>query len=145
MEKKSISIHFKLHKIQTLQFATIGEAPDLSPTLPSQQTIEVLFETYENTNLISCIMDYTILDKERPFIKIKVSCEFEMNGDDLESLSDKDKNHITLPRNFAKHLAEITLGTARGILHEKTADTPFNKYLVGVLELNTMFKEDVVV
>ncbi len=145
MEKKPISIHFKLHKIQTLQFATIGETPDLSPNPPSQQTIEVLFETYENTNLIGCMIDYTILDKERPFIKIKVSCEFEINSDDFEILSDKDKNHITLPKNFAKHLAEITLGTTRGILHEKTANTPFNRYLVGLLDLNTVFKGDIVV
>ena len=42
-----------------------------------------------------------------------------------------------------KHLSVITVGTARGVLHAKTENTPFNKFVLPTINVTELVKEDV--
>ncbi|MFB5944227.1 hypothetical protein [Albibacterium profundi] len=55
------------------------------------------------------------------------------------------KGEIILPGNFGKHLAMLTTGTARGILYANTKNTAFHKFLMGTINIDTMFKEDIAI
>ncbi|MPN63841.1 hypothetical protein SDC9_211608 [bioreactor metagenome] len=52
-------------------------------------------------------------------------------------------NVLLVPKNFMQHLAVITIGTARGILHAKTENTPFNQYVLPTINVSEMIKDDV--
>ncbi|KGL61808.1 hypothetical protein PHEL85_1592 [Polaribacter sp. Hel1_85] len=78
--------------------------------------------------------------KEVPFMIIEVSCEFDV----VKSFWDKfkDSESIIIPKGFMAHLAMITVGTTRGILHEKTRNTKFNEFIVPMINVSEMIKED---
>ncbi len=48
-----------------------------------------------------------------------------------------------MPKDFMRQLLVITIGTARGVLHTKTENTPFNRFLLPILDATNLIKEDV--
>jgi len=63
----------------------------------------------------------------------------------LATICRRKKNSVTLPKGFAQQLAGITVGTARGILHSETENTPFNEYFIGLMDLKDIFTEDAII
>lgn len=49
---------------------------------------------------------------------------------------------LTVPKGFLCHLAMLTVGTSRGILHAKTEGTCFNKYVLPVINVTEIIKGD---
>jgi len=57
---------------------------------------------------------------------VGVQCNFYITQESLdENLVD---NKYIFPLGFITHLAVIAVGTARGVLHSKTENTPYNRY-----------------
>jgi hypothetical protein len=48
-----------------------------------------------------------------------------------------------VPKDFIRQLLVIAIGTARGVLHTKTENTPFNRFILPVLDATNLIKEDV--
>lgn len=137
-------IGFRLNQIEKRQFATLGDVPASGSTI--RENIEFAFGILEEKKIIGCLFHYTLLDDgERPFITIEVSCDFRINEDDWQQLVDEKKGNITLPKRFAQYLAGITVGTARGILHNETENSLFNDYPIGMINLKDIFTEDAVI
>lgn len=51
-------------------------------------------------------------------------------------------NTLVIPKGFLRHLAMLTVGTSRGILHAKTEGTCFNKYVLPTINVTLIIKED---
>jgi hypothetical protein len=49
---------------------------------------------------------------------------------------------LTIPKGFLAHLAMISVGTARGILHCKTENTIFNNFVLPLVNVASMIPED---
>ena len=49
-----------------------------------------------------------------------------------------------LPSGFVCHLAMLAIGTARGVLHAKTENTLFNKYLIPTINVAELIKDDII-
>jgi hypothetical protein len=92
-----------------------------------------------------CIRSYSLFEIDRLFLTIEVSCHFILNEHSWNILQEKEHGTIKLPKGFSYHLVGITIGTTRGILHTKTENTPFNKYLVGLFNIQDVFSEDVII
>jgi len=52
---------------------------------------------------------------------------------------------IILPVSLITHMAVLTVGTARGILHSKTENTKFNKYLLPTINVTESLKSDIAI
>jgi hypothetical protein len=52
-----------------------------------------------------------------------------------------EKQSVLLPANFARHLAMITVGTTRGVLHAKTEKTEFSKFIIPTINLEEIITE----
>jgi hypothetical protein len=76
------------------------------------------------------------MQDEKAFLILKTRCEFEIEGEAWNSFI--SENTITVPEGFASHLAVITVGTARGVLHEKTNDTSFNHFVIPTINLTAL-------
>jgi hypothetical protein len=50
---------------------------------------------------------------------------------------------ITFPQNFVCHMAMLTVGTSRGILHSKTENTIFNSYILPTTNVKEIISSDV--
>lgn len=145
MKTKAKKIKLGLSGINTCQFASIGNPPSPDTASEIRENIEFVFGASEADRLIGCMFRYSLLEGERLFLTIQVSCDFDIREEDWGKLLNNERRTLTLSKGFAQYLAEITVGTTRGILHSKTENTPLNKYPVGLVDFATIFSDDTVI
>ena len=134
-------IGFKLEKINSEQFAIIESSYDECNDDIGLEAI-VKFGTNAKESAIISIIKFQFEQKEKPFLIIEVSCEFSIEKGKWDEFStDKDIN-INIPKEFLAHLAMITVGTTRGVLHSKTENTKFNEFILPTLNVAEMITED---
>ena len=56
---------------------------------------------------------------------------------------DTQTNVVKVSKGFMQHIAMLTVGTTRGILHAKTEGTCFNKYVLPAINVAELIKDDV--
>ncbi|MCC5915520.1 MAG: hypothetical protein JJU46_14190, partial [Balneolaceae bacterium] len=95
--------------------------------------------------VLGSIIKFQFEQNEKPFLVISATCSFQMEGDAWKSLLDEKGQKIIIPEGFASHMAVITVGTIRGILYEKTKDTPYKEYIIPPINLTHLINEDVVI
>lgn len=141
MEKKGFEIGFNIGQITTDQFAIL---PDL---YWDNKEIGILHELYFGLDIdnkrikVSKTAKFQQLENQ-VFLVISVACHFSINPDEWFKLQELDSSVVTIPRDFALHLATITMGTIRGVLHAKTENTIFNQLILQPLDLTKLVPED---
>lgn len=137
--KDNNTVNFRLCKIATHQFATIEEA--LTEKKEIQLNTNLGFGINEN-NSIACLAGFKFLSNNVPFIILDVECEYKIESEDWNKLINNEKKEIKFEASFLRHLAVLTIGTARGILHTKTENTKFNKYFLPTINVTEMSIDD---
>jgi len=134
------TIDFSLLRIQTDQFAIFEENYIENETVNLSTNLTFGLNSEDRVFLVT--PKYTFESNKVPFMAIQTSCFFKIedsawNGFILQ-------NKITFPKNFVAHMAMIAVGTSRGVLHTKTENTIFNKYILPTINVSKMIPEDVV-
>jgi hypothetical protein len=134
-------IGFSLRKISTEQFAVIQEA-----YLGSGEEIQIGIDLRfgldtENKGLVAFVKVHFEQDKS-PFLIVEVGNHFVIDNTAWESFQKKE-NGLVLPKGFASHLVMLTIGTLRGVLHSKTENTKFNKFLLPTINVTKLVKSDI--
>jgi len=137
MENKSIG--FALKSIKTEQFATFEE--NYSKKKEVNLNTDLEFKINKEHKEIGVYTTFTFMHSKKTFIKLEVSCHFDISPDAWNSFLDKDT--ITFPKGFISHLAMLTVGTSRGVLHSKTTGTEFNQYILPTLNIGEMITTDI--
>ena len=143
MESKD-QISFGLRKITTEQFAVIESAFD-----EKNDNVELVTNLRFGLNIekrmITPLLSIIFSQNKNPFLLLEIGCHFEIIKEHWDNLYHKDSNEIKLPKNIALHLVMLSIGTLRGVLHAKTENTFFNRFLVPTLNVNDLVKEDIVI
>jgi hypothetical protein len=140
MKNDELALQFRIAEIDTLQFAILEENYDESEEVGLGTSLN--FGLDEENQVIGVDVKFQFMQDEKAFLLITVQCGFVIEKKAFESFVGEKK--ITIPEGFASHLAVITVGTARGALHEKTNNTPFNDFIIPTINLTALIKEDVV-
>ncbi|MDT8413099.1 MAG: hypothetical protein RQ875_11585 [Vicingaceae bacterium] len=135
-------VGFALRKINTEEFATIEQDIAEEKEVEIQLNISSGFGINEESKLIACFLNLQFELDEAPFMILKLNCEFEIEEVAWEKFVIKKANKIKFPKGFLQHLAVLTVGTARGILHTKTENTPYNKYYLPTINVVEMITGD---
>jgi hypothetical protein len=139
METKK-NIGFRLLNIVTEQFATFEVE-----NVPNENDLQsdLQFSINPDDRVIACKMKFQFLHSNQPIVVLTVVCNFDVEQESWNKniLSNKK---VTLPKNLLEHLCVITVGTARGILHAKTENTSFNKFIIPTLNVTTLVEKDIV-
>lgn len=132
-------IGFKLNKINTQQFAIIENSYSSEK---DDFTIETNlgFGIDSKNGAIMSLVKIEFEQDQNPFLIIEVSCEFDISSEFWKEFDNKD--NVRIPKGFMAHLAMITVGTTRGVLHSKTENTKFNEFILPTLDITEMIKED---
>jgi hypothetical protein len=136
--KKNIS--FRLLNIATEQFATF-EVENLHDA--HELNSELQFSINPESRVVGCRMKFQFLHEKQPFVTLTVVCNFDVEKDSWDTNIVSNKK-IVLPKHFLEHLCVITVGTSRGILHAKTENTFFNKFIIPTLDISNLVEKDVV-
>ncbi|NTV98933.1 MAG: hypothetical protein HGA70_07205 [Chlorobiaceae bacterium] len=94
-------------------------------------------------HLLKVLFKNAFVQDEVPFVTIESSCIFAIDPDSWELFSNKESNVFVIPQVLAGHFASLTACTARGILHERTDNTPMNRFFIPANNIEEMIKENV--
>lgn len=139
MDKKKMAFGFSINKIISDQFAALpdvyveGSDVDLSTNLA--------FRLDDNGHALTINVGCRFEQGHRTFLLISVSTTFEINVKTKDLW--KDQEDVVVSKAFIRHLTLLSIGIARGVLHTKTENTVFNKFILPPLDLNTLVPEDI--
>lgn len=136
--KKEEKISFALDNIATLQFAIIESSYSDSEEI--QLNTNLGFGVDHANKIIGVSAKFTFEINTKPFLVIEVGCNFKLIESSWKSFINKDV--FIVPKDFIQHLSVITIGTARGVLHAKTENTNFNRFLLPTINVTEIITED---
>lgn len=141
MEKKMDMVGFALKRIITEQFAIVEEAYD--DKLKINLGTNIRFTVDREKQMIGVFSLFKFEQGKIPFLILEVACHFQIAPASWKTFSISDTEKLVIPQGFMSHLAMLTVGTARGILHTKTEGTHFNQFLLPTINVADMIKSDV--
>jgi len=133
------AIQFNLKKINTEQFAIIEDAYD-SQIEGMSLEVHINFGTSSESASIVSIIKFQFKQNEKSFLIVEVSCEFSVEKNKWNEFRKEGK--LIIPQGFLSHLATITVGTTRGVLHSKTTNTKFNDFILPTIDITQIVTED---
>lgn len=142
MSAKELPIPFKIIKVEEHQFSSFEDTLALDE--PIQQHVGFGFGADIDNHTIAVAMEFVLHKKDIPLLKQEITCYFGIDPIVFKEELNQG-NQLVLPCSFGKHLAMITTGTARGVLFANTKTSPFNQYLIGLINIDKMFNEDILI
>lgn len=136
------TVGFALIKINTEQFATVEKEIDAEAELQIQLTAGVSFGIDRENQQLACFLKVQYEFDNTPIIILKMNCEFAISPDSWKEFLEVKKDKIIFPVGFLQHLAVITVGTARGVLHTKTEDSDYNRFSLPTLNVTELVTKD---
>jgi hypothetical protein len=140
MADNNLNISFNLVKIKTDQFALFEENHLEKGNIKLSTNLSFGLNT--DDKVFSVTTKFTFEIKKKPFMTIQVSSFFQIEDTAWNNFN--TNGQMVFPKAFVAHMAMITVGSARGVLHAKTEETIFNKYILPTLNVAEMIPEDVV-
>lgn len=132
-------IKYSLRGVSVEQFAT--------PFIPSSDDYDVnvsipIKSNYQD-HAIAIGANVQFLAEGKVFIVAEAFCHYQIEPESWKELSDAESSDVVLPKGFIGDLARIAVSTVRGVLCAKTENTPFSKYFLPLIMVNTKDGEDV--
>ncbi|MFO7864328.1 MAG: hypothetical protein R6U85_10035 [Salinivirgaceae bacterium] len=139
MDTKKKAVSFKLLNVSTEQFALIEDCYQKDAAINVEANLR--FAANDQARKVGVFALVKFNCAQKPFIIVEAGCHFEINPDSWSQMV--NNNALLVPKSVMQHLAVITIGTVRGILHAKTENTPFNQYVLPTINVSEMIKDDV--
>ena len=136
-----MALQFQLVKIDAPQFAIINDGEFSNPL---QINFELNFAVDSSFTSIKNALKIVFLNSSEPVMQLVVECYYAISKDSWHEMTQRD-NTIIVPVGFLQHLATITVGTARGVLFAKTVETNLSKYVLPLVNVTEMVKNDLVI
>lgn len=140
MESTNKNIGFSLNKVVTEQFAVIEEGFNDKGKIRINTSIR--YAADDIRKYVAVFASFIFDSDTKPFLIVEASCHFQIEDSAWAEMYDSENRTLTLPKGFLCHLAMLTVGTSRGILHAKTEGTCFNKYVLPTIDLTKIIRED---
>lgn len=140
MDNKPKNIGFALTKITTEQFAAIED--NLVSETDIQIQVNFRFAADDKQKLVGVFSAFTFESNQKQFLIIEAGCHFAIDPDSWSKMMDSENKKLTLTKGFLQHMAMLTVGTTRGILHARTENTSFNKYHLPTINLERLINKD---
>ena len=134
---KQHQINFALVNIKTEKLDIHPEAFEDGKPVAIQAGVN--FGVDKQKHLVKTLFNHNFVHKEEdreeqknvaPFIELTVSCVFALDPESWQILEKEKEQVFILPKGLASHFAMMTAGTARGILHNETEHTDYNKFII---------------
>jgi hypothetical protein len=143
MKKSTPTIGFELVGIHTEQFAIL----DAHYSAKKETTFGIRFELkFDDVHkIIGVFVEVVFLQGKKTFMKIVVSCHFQVEDTSWKGFIAQKQKRIIIPAGFLAHLAMITLGTTRGVLFAKTEGSEFVKFVIPTINVAQMIPDDALI
>ncbi len=132
-------IKYLLRGVSINQFAT--------PFEPSSNdfvvNVSIPIKTNYQEHAIAIGANVQFVEKGKVFIIAEAFCHYQIEPTCWNELSAADTVDVVLPKDFINSLAAIAISTVRGVLCAKTENTPFAKYFLPLIMIDSKQGGDV--
>jgi hypothetical protein len=139
MENKD-NIGFSLRKLTTQQFAIIEDVYKESENVEMKTNVNFGIDTTKK--MIAVFFNVSFLQTKVPFLLLETASHFQVKEESWATFENEKKTELTVPQGFISHLVMLSIGTTRGVLHSKTENTIYNKFLLPTINVNDLIKGD---
>lgn len=143
MSSNANKVGFSLVAISTEQFATFPQF--YSASRDTQLSSKFSFKANAEDRLLGVFFPVEFQQNDQPFISLEIACHFRLTPKCWDYGHDAVNGTLLLPKGMAQHLAMLTIGTARGVLHVRLDRTPFSHFILPPMDITTMVKGDMVI
>jgi len=133
---------FAIANIRTTEFAILQE--NFSNKIDSEFYTGFRIGANSDERFIAIHFEVQFLSKKRTVIKLAIECAFEVEQNSFSGFLNEENQQLDIPGDFCRHLAVITVGTARGILHEKLNETDFEDILLPSINVTEHIPDEIV-
>ncbi|ABL64283.1 hypothetical protein [Chlorobium phaeobacteroides] len=135
-------VSFALTEITTENLSITPETFDTDK--PVQMNIGLNFGINSEKQSLKTLFKASFHQDDQEFMVIETGCAFTLDPNSWKMLSNDEIRRFILPKTLAAHFSVLTAGTARGILHVKTENTPLNKFIIPANNLDGLIQKDIV-
>lgn len=136
-----MEIPYRIVQIVTSKFEQHSDSFEVGPDI--QMNSGYNFAVNDIAHRVRCESAYKFLQKDVELLNLILVCIFEVEPSAFNAL--KNGNEITIPVDFLRYMATISVGTARGIIHTRTESTPLSNIVLPPINLVEIIKEPLVV
>jgi hypothetical protein len=136
------NLAFRLVDIMTTGFEVFGELPLETADISIAARLDWSGNRATRTIVASLRIEYH--SAAQAWLSLNTQCHFEIEQQAWESLLNAEKDEIKFPVPFLVNLGAITVGTARGIIFEKTLLVGIAPYLLPLLDAGKLLADNVV-
>ena len=141
MNRSAESLGFRLLEIAVPQFDHFEGAEPPQPNLAIGTKLDWQADPRDNTVTAELRVEYTS-DGHR-LLFFTMACTFELEAIAWDEFCDRQNGTTTFPRAFLMQLGSITIGTARGVLYERTCRPSKSCYLLPLLDVDRLVADEV--
>lgn len=142
MKSKSLPVTFRLSKIDTRQFSIQEEL--YRSNEPVHYTTGVGFGINSSDRVFGIMISVRFHHIESPaFLVIEGGLLVQIVEESWKLIA-KGGEKLKLPKDFLQHVAALSVGTLRGVLHEKTRGTSFNQFVIPTIDVTQLLDQDMV-
>lgn len=120
--QQQIQIQFKLNDVRQVQFVTLcNEWPEGELQVGNQ----INFNSDTQNRIVRCLLNIEYKKNDITQMILGMETVFEFSRESWSSLYDLNGDQWVLPVGLVHHMADITIGAARGILAVRTEEAGF--------------------
>ncbi len=127
---KQIQVHFKLTDVQEVQFASLVNE---WPQGEQQVTNQLNFNAETDKRIVRCLAHFEYKQNDITQLLLTVQTVFDFAPESWSAMYQLQGDEWILPAGLLQHMADITIGAARGILSVRTAEKGFPRVVLPLI------------
>ncbi len=137
---KQIKVQFKLVDVIEVQFATLV---DEWPGGDMQVSNQLRFQAETDKRRVHCMVNFDYKHNDITQLLLRVETIFEFAPDSWSEMYQLDADEWILPAGLLQHIAEMTIGAARGILAVRTQEQGFPRVVLPIIFVKNIVKNNI--
>lgn len=136
---KQIQVRFRLTDIKQLQFVNLT---DQWPEGEMQIGNQLQFSSETEKRIIHCTASFEFKKNDITQLMLTVRSSFEFEREGWSAMYQLQGDRWVVPAGLVQHLADVTIGAARGILAVRSEETGLPKLMLPLLNPSQMIKDN---
>ena len=139
-QQKQIQIQFRLMDVKQLQFVNLAnEWPEGEMQINNQ----LQFNCETDKRIVRCNANFEYKKNDITQLILGVQTVFEFTRDSWSSLYQLNEDQWVLPAGLVQHMADITIGSARGIMAVRSEEAGIPKQILPLVNPGQMLRNNI--
>ena len=131
-----MTIPYRIFRIETKQFAIFPELFENGAEVNVNSSYG--FALGQDVSTVRCASRFNYIQGDKTLLILELHVDFQIAEEGISEIKKKG----VIPVDFLRYMATIVVGTARGVIHAKTAGTVLNPIVLPPINLVETIKED---